>query len=79
MPSKQILTVSGVGAAALASTGVAIAQNYEANENRIIGEHSETDIPLDQVPEPAMTAARAQLTSMSKAEQVTVNTDGSTL
>src|SRR3546814_5690241 len=45
--------------------------NHEANENRIIGEHSERDIPLDQVPRAAMNAARAQLASISKAEQVT--------
>jgi len=34
-PSKRTLTVvAGVGAAALAIAGVAIAQNHEANENR---------------------------------------------
>jgi hypothetical protein len=38
MASKRTLTVvAGVGAAALAIAGVAIAQNHEANENRIIG------------------------------------------
>ena len=72
MASKRTLTVvAGVGAAALAIAGVAIAQNHEANENRIIGKHSERDIPLAQVPEAAMNAARAQLASISKAEQVT--------
>ena len=75
MASKRTLTVvAGVGAAALA-----IAQNHEANENRIIGKHSERDIPLAQVPEAAMNAARAQLASISKAEQVTRKADGSTL
>ena len=64
---------------ALAIAGVAIAQNHEANENRIIGKHSERDIPLAQVPEAAMNAARAQLASISKAEQVTRKADGSTL
>ena len=79
MASKRTLTVvAGVGAAALAIAGVAIAQN-EANENRIIGKHSERDIPLAQVPEAAMNAARAQLASISKAEQVTRKADGSTL
>ena len=69
MASKRTLTVvAGVGAAALAIAGVAIAQNHEANENRIIGKHSERDIPLAQVPEAAMNAARAQLASISKAE-----------
>ena len=57
--------------AGAAIAGVAIAQNHEANENRIIGKHSERDIPLAQVPEAAMNAARAQLASISKAEQVT--------
>src|SRR3546814_16779732 len=47
--------------------------------NRIIGKHSERDIPLAQVPEAAMNAARAQLASISKAEQVTRKADGSTL
>src|SRR3546814_16535357 len=71
MASKRTLTVvAGVGAAALAIAGVAIAQNHEANENRIIGEHSERDIPLDQVPQAAMNAARAQLASIRNAEQV---------
>ena len=80
MASKRTLTVvAGVGAAALAIAGVAIAQNHEANENRIIGKHSERDIPLAQVPEAAMNAARAQLASISKAEQVTRKADGSTL
>ena len=65
MASKRTLTVvAGVGAAALAIAGVAIAQNHEANENRIIGKHSERDIPLAQVPEAAMNAARAQLASI---------------
>ena len=80
MASKRTLTVvAGVGAAALAIAGVAIAQNHEANENRIIGKHIERDIPLAQVPEAAMNAARAQLASISKAEQVTRKADGSTL
>ncbi len=80
MPSKRTLTVvAGVGAAALAIAGVAIAQNHEENENRIIGEHNERDISLDQVPQAAMNAARAQLASVSKAEQVTRKADGSTL
>lgn len=70
MASKRTLTVVA---------GVAIAQNHEANENRIIGKHSERDIPLAQVPEAAMNAARAQLASISKAEQVTRKADGSTL
>src|SRR3546814_10615368 len=78
MASKRTLTVvAGVGAAALAIAGVAIAQNHEANENRIIGKHSERDIPLAQVPEAAMNAARAQLASISKAEQVTRKADRS--
>lgn len=68
MASKRTLTVVvGVGAAALAIAGVAMAQNHEENENRIIGEHSERDIPLGQVPQAAMNAARAQLASISKA------------
>ncbi len=81
MASKRTLTaVAGVGAAALAIAGVAIAaQNREENENRIIGEHSERDIPLDQVPQAAMNAARGQLASVSKAEQVTRKADGSTV
>ncbi|AMU92935.1 hypothetical protein ATM17_40370 (plasmid) [Sphingopyxis macrogoltabida] len=80
MASKRTLTVVvGVGAAALAIAGVAMAQNHEENENRIIGEHSERDIPLGQVPQAAMNAARAQLASISKAEQVTRKADGSTL
>ena len=80
MASKRTLTfVAGAGAAALAIAGVAIAQSHEATENRIIGEHSERDIPLDQVPQAAMKAARAQLASISKAEQVTRKADGSTL
>src|SRR3546814_6479363 len=55
MASKRTLTVvAGVGAAALAIAGVAIAQNHEANENRIIGKHSDRDIPIAQVPEAAM-------------------------
>src|SRR3546814_13155746 len=80
MASKRTLTVVvGVGAAALAIAGVAMAQNHEENENRIIGEHSERDIPLGQVPQAAMNAARAQLASISKEEPVTRKADGSTL
>lgn len=79
MASKRTLTAVA-GAAVLAIAGVAItAQNREENENRIIGEHSERDIPLDQVPQAAMKAARGQLASVSKAEQVTRKADGSTL
>src|SRR3546814_15015595 len=55
MASKRTLTVVvGVGAAALAIAGVAMAQNHEENENRIIGEHSESDIPHGPVPTAAM-------------------------
>lgn len=74
---RNILIAAGV--AALAIAGVAIAAELdERGENRIIGEHSETKIALDQVPAAAMTAARAQLASVSKAERVTTK-DGRTL
>ena len=80
MASKRNLLI-GVGAAVLAVAGVALAaqQNQEANENRIIGEHSEKEIPLNQVPAAAMNAARAQLASVREAELVTRKADRSTL
>jgi hypothetical protein len=68
------------GVAALAVAGVAIAAELdEQRENQIIGEHSERKVALDQVPAAAITAARAQLASVSKAELVTKKADGSTL
>src|SRR3546814_14030672 len=79
MASKRTLTVvAGVGAAALAIAGVAVAQNHEANENRIIGKHSERDIPPAQVTAAATNAARAPLAPISKAEQIHRKADGST-
>ena len=80
MASKRNLMI-GAGAAVLAVAGVAFAaqQNNEANENRLIGEHSENEIPLNQVPAAAMNAARAKLASIREAELVTRKADGSTL
>lgn len=80
MASKRNLMI-GAGAAVLAVAGVALAaqRSNEANENRIIGEHSEKEIPLNQVPATAMNAARAQLSSVREAELVTRKADGSTL
>lgn len=80
MASRKTLLI-GAGVAVLAAAGVALAaqQNHEANENRIIGEHSEKDIALNQVPEAAMNAARARLASIREAELVTRKADGSTL
>src|SRR3546814_18739450 len=78
MASKRTLTVvAGLGAAALAVAGVAIAQNHEANENRIIGKQSERDIPLAQVPQAATNAARAHLPTIIKAEKIPRKPDGS--
>lgn len=80
MASKKTLVI-GAGIAVLAIAGVAIAaqQNHEANEKRIIGEHHEKEIPLNQVPEAAMNAARTRLASIREAELVTRKADGSTL
>lgn len=80
MASKKNLVI-GAGVAVLAVAGVALAaqQNHEANENRIIGEHTEREIALNEVPEAAMNAARARLASIREAELVTRKADGSTL
>lgn len=80
MASRKTLLV-GAGVAVLAVAGVALAaqHNHEANENRIIGEHSEKHIALDQVPQPAMAAARTKMATVREAELVTRKADGSTL
>jgi len=80
MASKRTLVI-GASAAVLAVAGMALAaqQNHEANENRIIGEHSEEEVALDQVPAAAMNAARTRLASVREAELVTRKADGSTL
>lgn len=80
MASKRTLLI-GTGVAVLAVAGVALAaqQNHEANENQIIGPHSEKHVALDQVPQAVMDAARTQLASVREAELVTKKADGSTL
>lgn len=80
MASKRTIGISA-GLAVLAVAGVAFAaqQSHEANENRIIGEHSEQEIALNQVPQAAMNAARGRLASVREAELVTRKADGSTL
>lgn len=80
MASKRTLLI-GTGIAVLAVAGVALAaqQNHEANENRIIGPHSEKHVALDQMPPAVMDAARARLASVREAELVTKKADGSTL
>lgn len=79
MASRRNLVIAA-GVAVLAVAGVAVAAElHEQEENRIIGKHSEKKITLDQVPPPVMAAARTQLASISKAEQVTVKADGRTL
>jgi hypothetical protein len=78
MASKRTIMIAA-GAVVLAVAGVAVAAELdERGENKIVGEHSEKKIALDQVPAAAMAAARAQLTSVTKAEQVTTK-DGRTL
>lgn len=78
MASKRNLLIAA-GVVALAAAGIAVAaQLHEQHENRIIGEHTERQIALDQVPPAAMTAARTRLASTTKAEQVTTK-DGRTL
>lgn len=77
MATKRTLIIAA-GAAVLAVAGVAVAAELgERDENRIIGEHTEKKIAVDQVPQAAMAAARAQLASVSKTEQVTRKADGS--
>lgn len=80
MASKRTLVIAA-GAAALVVAGVALAaqQSHEASENAIIGEHSEKEIALNQVPAAVMTAARARLASVREAELVTRKADGGTL
>lgn len=80
MPSKKTLGI-GAGVIALAAAGVAFAaiENHEANENRIIGPHSEKHVALNQVPQPVMAAANARLGSVREAELATRKADGSTV
>jgi hypothetical protein len=62
----------------LAASFATVAQGH-GNEERILGAHSEKKIALGQVPAAAMNAARGQLASITKAEQVTTKADGRTL
>jgi len=75
---RTLITAASAGLLALAGIAIAAEAN-ERGEHRIIGAHSEKAIALDQMPQAAIGAARAQLSSIDKAEQVTVKADGRTL
>jgi hypothetical protein len=70
MTGKQIF-IAAVGAALLAVPVLAIAADQ-------VGEHSEKAIALSEVPKAAIDGAKTRLTSVTKAELVTMK-DGRTL
>lgn len=73
MASKRNLLIAGAIAAA-AVGGIAIAADQMGEKNEV----SEQKIALDQVPQAAMQGARAQLTTVTKAELVKLK-DGRTV